>query len=655
MLFSKQWMKYFTIPLFFILLTHCKEAPNEPRTVRPDLIEVRITSPIDNSIIIDPLVISAEVESENPIVQVNFFIDQKILGASTKLPYSITPDITPWADNEMHTIKCTAVDNLNNVNSAKVTITISDQVKNNIALLEPSQNDTIRNANSVNFSWHHFPAKEFIIQIAKDVQFFEIVQQDSTNQKNFLSDQLEQGSYYWRIGYFLEDISGIFWSGFRRFTIGGPRAPTFVSHQNEQISNFRIENTFIWNRPEFAIQHQIQIKDFYTGGIIYDDILNDTLTTKNLEMYVYKIRARAKNEVGNWGEWSSEIIFSNGLYTKVFTLPNEMSVAGCIELPDSGFVIASSSNSSKYTKLMRVDALCNEEFNSTISNFIIHEFSLTSDNNIIMVGMNSNYNSKIVKVDQSFNLIWEFEPVNNDQIYLTNVTNTQSGEYLLIGLYNEDYVTSENQIYYSALSSSGTLLFERFVGDPRSVGYHIEEFNNGYLIMAVQNDTIVGSDAIYNLLIDTDGSVLSQFKYLEFVGFPGQNYQVRDGFRVGNDIYCVGNFGSRYGSFVHKSDIFGTEHWKVNLTNSVPSSAEKCIATNDGNLLVGGDEENLFLFKLGPDGNIIWSFDNDYDNTYCRGLINTVDDGIILLTSSSLATRTVRFIKLNRNGITYKN
>jgi len=637
---------------FILLLWACKESINEPIYVRPDLIQVTIVSPADSSLILEPLVITAEVKSVNPISQVNFFIDNNLLGAVNESPYSIAPDITPWADNKEHILKCSAEDNQHNVNSEEITITISEQVKNNITLLEPAQNDTIRNADKVNLKWHHDPVKKFKVLISRNVSFNDIVQSDSTNQKSFISNQLEKGSYYWRIGYYSEELSNILWSGSRRFTIDGPRTPTFISHQGEEIRKFNIANTFIWNKPEFAVQYQFQITDYYTDEIIYDDILSDTLIIKNLELYVYKVKVKAMNSVNIWSEWSSEVILSNGLFSKQVNIPSGLHVRGCLELPDSGFIISAWSDISGITSLMKLNSIADEVFSNTISDFVVYEFALTTDQYLIMVGVNSNHRAKVVKVDQSFNTIWEYEPVNNDKIYLTNVTVTQSGEYLLIGLYNEDYVTSYNQIYYSALSSSGTPLFERLVGDPRSVGYHIEEFNNDYLIMATKTDTIFGSEAIYNLIVDRDNMILSDYIYLEFTGFPGQNYQIRDGVRIGNDIYCVGNFGTRYGSFVHKSDIFGTEHWKVNLTNAVPSSAEKCIPTIDGNLLIGGDAENLFLFKIDPNGNLIWSFDNNYEYTYCRDLLSTIDGGNVILTSSSLGGG-VYIIKLNRDGVTY--
>ena len=649
MILKIHFQKTFLLFFLIVLITQCKEAPNEPIYIRPDLIQITINSPFDSSKVFDPLVISSTVVSQNPIVQVNFFIDQKILGSATKLPYTLAPDLTPWADNEMHTIKCTAIDNQNNVNSAKVIITISDQVKNNITLLDPEQSDTIRNTEKVNFSWHHDPVKKFRIQISRDIQFSDIVQFDSTNQKNFQSIQLNKGNYYWHVGYYSEDISGIFWSGTRRFTIDGPRAPKFISHQNEDIRNFKIENTFKWNEPEFATQYQFQMMDYFTNAIIYDDILNDPFVTKNLELYVYKVKVKAKNSVNIWGEWSSEIIFSNGIFSKQVAISSGYSVGNCLALPDSGFIISQGNSFGGLTRLVKLNSIGDEEFNNTIMNFNVYELALTSDQNLIMVGNNSNHNAKVVKVDQTFNTIWEYEPNNNDKIYLTNVTVAQSGDYLLTGLYNADYATFDNQIYYSSLSSSGTPLFERIVGDPRSTGYHIEELFNGYLIMATLSDSLVGGQAIYNLLVDLDGSILSEYKFLEFHGFPGETYDVRDGIKVGNDLYTVGTIGSAYGSFVHKSDLSGTEHWKVDLFRAVPSMAQKCISNNEGNLLIGGYEANLFLFKVSPNGNIIWGFDNEYENASCADLLNTLDGGIVLLTRSGL------FIKLNNDGVTYKN
>ena len=68
--------------------------------------------------------------------------------------------------------------------------------------------------------------------------------------------------------------------------------------------------------------------------------------------------------------------------------------------------------------------------------------------------------------------------------------------------------------------------------------------------------------------------------------------------------------------------------------------------------MIGGDAENLFLFKIDPNGNLIWSFDNNYEYTYCRDLLSTIDGGNVILTSSSLGGG-VYIIKLNRDGVTY--
>ena len=584
------YSKTILIFLFLIvLLSQCKESPNDPNYLRPDLIQISIVSPIDSSVIFEPIVITVEVESINPIIQVNFFIDNKIIAADVEAPYSIAPDITPWADNENHTLKCSAEDNLNNVNSKKVTITISDQVKSNITLLEPAQNDTIRNDNKVNLKWHHDPTKKFKVQIVKDASFNDIVQSDSTNQKSFITNQLERGTYYWRIGYYSTDISDIYWSGSRQFTIDGPRAPTFISHQNEEIRKFNIANTFIWKSSEYAVQYQFQLTDYNTGEIIYDDIVNDTLITKNLEMNVYKIKARAKNGINFWSDWSPVITFSNGIYTKKIMATGDIEAVCCLELPDSGFVIGSFSYNGKFTQLMKVDELGNEKYSYIINDFILHKFSLTSDNYIIMVGRNSNFHSKVVKADHSSNTIWEYEPVNNDRINLANVSTAQNGDYLLVGDYRSDYSLSGKRVYYSGLSTSGNMKFEKVVGDSVSLGYNILEKNNNCFIMAKHIDSVYISTSIYNLIVDIGGNLLSEYRFL--VWRPG--HMLVDGIISNNNVYCFGYRGIANGSYLHKSDIFGAEHWIINLGNT-STIAQAIAETTDGNIIIGGYEQGTF-------------------------------------------------------------
>lgn len=651
MILVKYNLKIFKFLSLLVLLTQCKEAPTESISIRPDLIQVTFVSPADSSFISEPPVLLAEVQSKNSIAQVNFFIDQNMLGAVTKAPYSITPDVTPWADDTMHILKCVVEDNQHNINSAEIIVYISSLVKLNITLLAPAQNDTIRYSDRVDLRWQHDPDKKFLVEIASDAYFNNKVQSDSTIQKSFLTKKLDKGSYFWRIGYFSTLTQNIFWSGVRRFSIDGPKTPTILSHSLEDIRIFKTENTFKWNKSDYAVQYQFQVLDYYTNEIIYDDFITDTLVTKDFEMYVYKVKVRAKNEVNFWSDWSPTINFSNGLYTKKIVTTGDIDVVGCLEIADSGFVIGGT-HSGNFTQLIKVDALGNVKYSSDLNNFMLRKISITPDNYILLVGRNSSSQSKVVKVDQSLHTVWEYEPVDIDKINLTNISVAQNGDYLLVGDYKKYSSIACNRVYFSGLSSSGMRKFEYVVGDSVSFGYNIQEKNNNYFIMAKHIDTIYISTSIKNLIVDQNGTILTEYRFLVWQG-SGPSHILVDGSAKSDNVFCYGYNGIANGSYLHKSDIFGTEYWIINLGNS-STIAQDIAETTDGNLLVGGYEHETFLGKIISDGSYLWRYHYN-TNTYCRDILNTVDGGILMMMSTFQGPKESYLVKMNKDGITYKN
>ncbi len=85
------------LPILFVivLMWNCKESVNEPTIdLRPDLIDIEIISPSDSSFIFEPISITVEVESVNPLLQVEFFIDNVKLGVVKESPFTINPDLS---------------------------------------------------------------------------------------------------------------------------------------------------------------------------------------------------------------------------------------------------------------------------------------------------------------------------------------------------------------------------------------------------------------------------------------------------------------------------------------------------------------------------------------------------------------------------------
>ena len=450
-----------------------------------------------------------------------------------------------------------------------------------------------------------------------------------------------------------KDSLPLSWSNSRFFTIDGPKPPSFISLESESIIKYQSEYTFRWNKSEFANQYQLQVSDPNTGNIIFDDLINDTLITKSLDMNVYKIRGRSKNGSGLWGNWSDEIVLSNGLYLKKITAGSDISITGCIQLPDSGFILAGYSYNSRLSVLIKVDALGNEVNSNMRNGFMLYKLSLTKDNNIIMIGRDNSSYTKVIKADQNFNIIWEYEPPENDKIRLHNVTVAENGDYLVVGDYNPNPAASVYKVYFSRLSSSGFVLLAKVVGDSVSIGYNIEEKNGNYLVMARHVDSMYISTSAYNLIVDQSGNVLSEYHFLVWPGSPYQGYTVVGGISVDNDVYCYGYAGMGQGAFLHKSDIFGNEFWRTDIPFVGSISAQKCLFTSDGNLMVGGQEVAPFLCKISPAGNIIWKIIYNITSNSCIDLINTFDGGIFAIFNYYQSQGTYYIVKMSTDGVTY--
>jgi hypothetical protein len=221
-----------------------------------------------------------------------------------------------------------------------------------------------------------------------------------------------------------------------------------------------------------------------------------------------------------------------------------------------------------------------------------------------------------------------------------------------VGDYRPDPSLAGNRVYYSGLSTSGTVKFEKVVGDSVSFGYNIEKKNNNYFIMAKHIDTIYISTSIYNLIVDSDGNLLSEYRFLVWHG-SGPAYTLVEGIINNNDVYCFGYRGIANGSYLHRSDIHGIEYWLINLGSS-STIAQSSVSTPEGDILVGGYDQSTFLYKISPGGIIIWKriFNT---NAYCQNLINTIDGGIVLLADTFLGQNEAYLIKMNSDGITYDN
>ncbi len=641
---------FFLLVLVFSIFG-CKENVNEPKVEGGKIKSVNFIGLQDSSTIYNPTRFSIKVESEDSIKKVIYFIDSDTVGISSTRPYMIEPNISPWADDSLHILKCSAYDINGNSKSQEIAVIISPIPRYRIQLTYPAPSDTMRWTNIVELKWSALFDYNFDVKVAKDIAFNDIVYSGKTNDMKAETNGLEKGTYYWQISITPDSSSQIYKSSIYMFTIDGPKPPVILSQKPEEIQTFNKENSFTWSSSKYATSYQFQISDYYSNNIITDNMLGDTTLTQNLDLYVYILKVRAKNTVNIWGAWSREIIFSNGLFAKKIALANDINLVTGINLSDSEYVAVGYSIVNKDTYLYTIDELGDLKETKRIPNFTISKIAKTLDNGVIMVGNNSSFESKVVKLDRNFNVVWSYLADNKQGIYLTNILQADDGNYFVTGFYKGVNSSLSKKICFLKLSNTGTPIFDKAIGVKGSEGYKIERVNGNYLIMAIIKDTVIYSNAIYNLVVNQNGDVLSETKYLEFNGFPAQNYNVNDGMLLNDNIYVVGSFGMAYGSFIHCSDIYGNEHWKKNLINGSSSSAQCCLATDNGNLLIGGYERSIFLFKTDNEGNIIWR--KDYEGTYCKKIVKTKDSGFLILGFYNGKSNYIYLLKINKDGVTY--
>jgi len=86
-----------------------------------------------------------------------------------------------------------------------------------------------------------------------------------------------------------------------------PAAPTLVSPENNAIEN-TLTVTFTWKQPESGMSYHIQIDDeaSLTAPYVHENeaIVENSYTYTFGESNGYHWRVRARDNVGNWGEWS---------------------------------------------------------------------------------------------------------------------------------------------------------------------------------------------------------------------------------------------------------------------------------------------------------------------------------------------------------------
>ncbi len=86
---------------------------------------VSITNPLDGSIVVGTITISADAADDEGVTQVDFYVDGGLIGSDIERPYEISWDSIPISDGS-HTISATAIDTVSQMTTSSVGVTVDN-------------------------------------------------------------------------------------------------------------------------------------------------------------------------------------------------------------------------------------------------------------------------------------------------------------------------------------------------------------------------------------------------------------------------------------------------------------------------------------------------------------------------------------------------
>lgn len=124
---------------------------------------------------------------------------------------------------------------------------------------------------------------------------------------------LHNGTYYWHVDAFKQNAFLIGpWSETRSFTITGqsastPGTPTFTSPANNATFNHGQMINFSWSGVSGGFTYELQIATSSSFASTTVDVSLPTpgYTTSSLSNRQFWWRARAMDQYGGWGPWST--------------------------------------------------------------------------------------------------------------------------------------------------------------------------------------------------------------------------------------------------------------------------------------------------------------------------------------------------------------
>ena len=463
----------FAFTLGLVAFWSCEEA-TKPDTTAPTVV---ITSPVEDATLSSATTIRVDANDDTGVDKVEFLVDGQVIGTDTEEPWEHLWQVSYYADDETHSILAKATDEAENIGQSDlVRVFVSENAQETPTPISPANGEIFTNTTVVNLTWSSIAgAEEYIVLVSSNSEFTDTEYSITTSDTTVTTDALAGGYHYWKVR--AKNSVGNYgeWSNYFTFEITGPESPTLLSPDNgEVIADAEIAE-LVWSTSEFAVAYDVIVSSSYNfTDTEYSLTTSDTTVfTDALADGMHYWKVRAKNSVGNYGEWSNYFTFE-------ITGPESPTLLS----PDNGEVIADAEIAELVWSTSEF-AVAYDVIVSSSYNFTDTEYSITtSDTTVTTDALAGVYHYWKVRAKNSVGNYGEWSNVSSFQIVMTDIdgnvyqtiiigTQVWMAENLKVSHYrNGDNIpTGHSSSYWSNLSTGAYAVYNNDVINADTYGY----------------------------------------------------------------------------------------------------------------------------------------------------------------------------------------
>ncbi|MBC8213329.1 MAG: hypothetical protein H8E71_01650 [Candidatus Marinimicrobia bacterium] len=315
--------------------------------------------------------------------KVEFLIDGQVIATDTEEPWEYLWQVSYYADDATHSILAKATDEAENIGQSDlVRVFVSENAEETPTPFSPANGEILADTNIVALIWSILAGgEEYIVLVSSNPEFTDTEYSITTSDTTVTTDALADGYHYWKVR--AKNSVGNYgeWSNYFTFEITGPESPTLLSPDNgEVIADAEIAE-LVWSTSEFAVAYDVIVSSSYNfTDTEYSITTSDTtVTTDALSDGMHYWKVRAKNSVGNYGEWSNYFTFE-------ITGPESPTLLS----PDNGEVIADAEiaelvwSTSEFA--VAYDVIVSSSYNFTDTEYSITTSDTTVTTDALIVG-----------------------------------------------------------------------------------------------------------------------------------------------------------------------------------------------------------------------------------------------------------------------------